>query len=105
MWRTEEVQYPPAGSAAAAAPIHERSKGRRCPAATSKLVEDGVPLPPDALGKGEVVVRQIRRGAPVGIHRRSAVEENLAQAVEGRPIERVPTYDLWHLEATILTQP
>ena len=83
-------EHAPARDAAAAAPI-EQCSARRRPATALQLIEHRVPLPADALGVGEVVVREILQRSPIHCRCLLGGEKGFAQAIQHRPVERVPS--------------
>ena len=88
--RLEQLRQDPAARHAAAATPIQNGAAARLPATGGEFAQDGVPLPPDALGKGRVVEGQIAFRAPVVRRSRRAIEKALPQLAKGRDFLRGP---------------
>ena len=83
----EELPDPPAGDAAAAAPVQQRRPSGRGPLAQLQFAEDGVPFPADALAKREIIALEVRDRVPVGTARPGGGKESFPEAIEHLPVE------------------
>ena len=82
-------QQTPSSDAGAASPIIDFGRGG-LPSASKQFANNGVPLPTDASGEGQVIMGQIFFVPPIGTFDRRGLQKQRTQSLEPIPINVFP---------------